>query len=157
MQIEDIDEFSEKLDWNIDFISWWLDEEIIWALNSSNNFLSLIVNNQSVSFDISWNTMFLREIKAEWFWANLMLQLIKKSIDNWLEFIKIEAKPLNLKDGSYKYTIIEKYLFSFYTSFGFNQEWDSNYFTLDLDDEDILKVLNKKFDYYLKNKKWIKL
>ena len=157
MKTEYIDILSEKLDWNIDFISWWLDKKIIWALSSSNNYLDLILDNQSVSFNISWNTMFLYEIQAKWFWTNLMLQLIKKGIDNWLEFIKIEAKPLNLEVDTPEYKNIEKYIFSFYSSFGFQREWNSNYFTLNLDNDDNLNILNNKFNYYLKNNKWIKL
>jgi len=157
MVSEDIDDLVDKLEENSDFIWLGLDKKIIWALNSSNNFLSLVVNNQSVSINIHWNTMFLYEIKAKWFWANLMLQILKKAIDDWLQFIKIEAKPLGEFNNKDDYKRIEKYLSSFYSSFWFKRDWNTKFFTLNLDDEYLINILNNKFDMYLNKNIWIKL
>jgi len=154
--IDAIDDFLEKLEFNKKSISIWLKPEIVRVLEESNNYLNLILDNQRVIFNIKWDTMFLYEIEAKWYWTNLILNIIMKAIDNWLRYIKIQAKPLwsPPKDD---YNKIEKYLFSFYTSFWFKKEWNSNYFTLDLDDEWLINVLNNKFDLYLETEKWNKL
>lgn len=152
-----IDEFVEQLDININEISEWLDPKIVSFLSNSSNSLNLILDSQSVVFTISWDTMYLYEIKAKWFWVNLMLQLIKKAIDNWLRYIKIEAKPLWLIKGTNEYDEIMKYLFSFYSSFWFENTLGSNYFTLDLDNDKLIEVLSNKLILYLNTKKWIKL
>lgn len=149
-----VDIFVESLEENSNFISKWLDKKLLWALNSSNNSLNLVLDNQSLIFNISWESMYLYEINAHWVWTQLILQIIRKALNDWLRYIHLEAKPLFIDStADLEYEKVEKYLFSFW----FERKWETNHFTLDLDNSDILKVLNNKFKIYIQTNNWIKL